>query len=178
MVGGDCVYLEKGETLRYANGGTPEQPNVESAELKFIYMNAGYTGYYQYDTLEKSDAANDGAITMTAFKITEDAVEVYRYDENGRYPLARVPYHTTVPSDDEILGYTGLPTLDEAGGSLDDVKTVQTKIGEDGALIILNKTIEGAQTLPVGWLAGIGIAVVIAAGVGLVVKKHKKATGK
>lgn len=177
VVGGDCVYLEKGETLRYANGGTPEDPNVESATLNFTYMNSGYTGYYQYDTLEKSEAANDGALTMTAFKITEDTVEVIRYDENGKCALARVPYHTTVPTDDEILGYTELLTLEEAGGTLDDVTTVQSKIGEDGTVITLNKTIDGAVPV-LGIAAGVLFGIAIVAVVIVVAKKHKKAMGK
>lgn len=164
VVGGDCVYLEKGETLRYANGGTPEEPNVESATLNFTYMNSGYTGYYQYDTLDKSAAANDGAITMTLFKITEDNVEVLRYDENGKCALAREPYNTTVPTDDEALGYTELLTLEEAGGTLDDVTTVKAKIGEEGTVITLNKTIEGAVSVSgyiVGSLVGLLIVVVV-----------------
>lgn len=177
VVGGDCVYLEKGEILHYANGGTPEAPNVESAALQFTYVNSGYTGYYQYDTLEKSEAANDGAITMTVFKITEDTVEVLRYDANGRCDLARVPYHTTVPADDKILGYTGLPSLEEAGGTLEDVTTVQAKIGRDGAVITLNKDVEGA--LPVMGLAVVGAAVVIAAiAVRVAFKKRRKEVGK
>ena len=130
VVGGDCVYLGKGETLRYANGGTPEEPNVESATLNFTYMNAGYVGYYQYDSSDMIETANDGALTMTLFKITDNTVEVLRYDENGRCPLARVGYHTITPVDDETLGYTGLLTLEEAGGTIDDVTTVKAKIGE------------------------------------------------
>lgn len=177
VVGGDCVYLAKGENLRYANGGTPESPNVESATLQFTYMNAGYTGYYQYDTLKKSEAANDGAITMTVFKITADAVEVLRYDENGRCPLARVPYHTTVPADDDTLGYTGLLSLEDAGGTVDDVTTVQAKIGAEGTSIILNKDIEAPAP---DWSLVIGavLTVVIVAVVVIVIRKQKKATGK
>lgn len=179
VVGGDCVYLSKGETLRYANGGTPETPNVESAALQFTYVNSGYTGYYQYDTLEKSEAANDGAITMTAFKITEDTVEVVRYDAEGRCDLAKVPYHTTVPADDEILGYTQLLSLEEAGGTLDDVTGVQAKIGQDGAVITLNKTIEGALPVMGIVIGGVAvIAIIAAAAVVVALKRHKKVTGK
>lgn len=179
VVGGDCVYMEKGQTLRYANGGTPDAPNVESAVLQFTYMNSGYTGYYQYDTLEKSEAANDGAMTLTVFKITGETVEVLRYDAKGRYDLAKVPYHTTVPADDETLGYTGLLSLEEAGGTLDDVTTVQAKIGQDGAVITLNQSIEGAQ-LPLGILIGCAAAIVavIVIVVVVVAKKGKKVADK
>lgn len=176
VIGGDCVYLEKGETLRYANGGTPEAPAVESAVLNFTYMNSGFTGYYQYDTLQKSLAANDGALTMTVFKITEDTVEVLRYDQNGRYPLARVPYHTTVPTDDEILGYTGLQTLEEAGGTLEDVTTVHSKIGADGTVITLNKKIEGA--VPVMGIAVSAVLVIAAVAVVIVVAKKPMKKGE
>ena len=175
VVGGDSVYLTKGETLRYANGGTPEAPNVESAALQFTYMNAGYTGYYQYDTLEKSEAANDGAITMTVFAITEDSVGVLRYDENGKCPLARVPYHTTVPADDEALGYTGLLPLEEAGGTLDNVTTVQAKIGAEGTTLMLNRELKAAFS----WYyiaAGAALAVVI--GAVILIMRKRKATGK
>lgn len=176
VVGGDCVYLAKGETLRYANGGTPDEPNVESAALQFTYMNAGYTGYYQYDTLEKSEAANDGAITMTVFKITENAVQVLRYDEQGRCSLARVPYHTTVPADDDTLGYTGLLSLEEAGGTLEDVTAVQAKIGAEGTVITLNKDI--AVSTPWYYIVA-GVALVLVAGVvAITVMKKRKATEK
>lgn len=177
VVGGDCTYLEKGEEIRYANGGTPEEPIVESATLNFTYMNSGYVGYYQYDTLDKSVAANDGALTMTLFKITEDEVEVLRYNENGKQALARVPYHTTVPGDDDILGYTGLLTLEEAGGTLEDVTAVKAKIGEKGTTITLNQEIEGAISVPgylVGSIAGILLVVIVI----VVSKKFKKAKGE
>ncbi|MBQ8802800.1 MAG: metallophosphoesterase [Tyzzerella sp.] len=177
VVGGDCVCLEKGETLRYANGGTPDAPNVESATLNFTYMNAGYVGYYQYDTLSKSVSANDGALTMTVFKITEDNVEVLRYDENGKCDLARVAYTTCSPVDDEALGYTELLTLEEAGGSLEDVTTVKAKIGEGGTTIILNKTIEGAVSAA-GYIVGTAAGVLLVIVVVIVSKKFKKAKGE
>lgn len=174
VVGGDCVYLAKGEMLRYANGGTPDAPNVESAALQFTYMNAGYTGYYQYDTLEKSEAANDGAITMTVFKITADTVQVLRYDEKGRCPLARVPYHTTVQADDDALGYTGLLPLEEAGGTLDNVTTVHAKIGTEGATITLNKNL--AAGFPWYYIvAGGALVIILGAAAVIVIKKRRKA---
>ncbi len=176
VIGGDCVYLEKGEEIRYADGGTSAEPNVESATLQFTYMNSGFVGYYQYDTLDRSAAANDGALTMAIFKITEDTVEVLRYNENGKQALARVPYHTIVPEDDETLGYTGLLTLEEAGGTLDDVTTVKSKIGEEGAVITLNKTIDGAISIS-GYLVGSIAGVLLVAVVIIVSKKFKKAKG-
>ena len=177
VIGGDCTYLAKGEEIRYADGGTAEEPNVESATLNFTYMNSGFVGYYQYDTLDKSVAANDGSLTMTLFKITEDEVQVLRYDENGKHALAKVPYHTIAPEDDDTLGYTGLLTLEEAGGTLDDITTVKAKIGEEGAVITLNKEIEGAISLPgyiVGSVAGVLLVVVVI----IVSKKFKKAKGE
>lgn len=163
VVGGDCVYLAKGEALRYANGGTPKEPNVESSEIQFTYMNSGYVGYYQYDTCNKLPSANDGALTMTVFKITEDTVEVLRYDENGRYILARQPYNSPVPEDDALLGYTNLLTLEEAGGTIEDVTNVKAKIGTDGAVITLNKEIQKPLSITgylVGAIAGLVIVVV------------------
>lgn len=177
VIGGDCTYLEKGEELRYANGGTPEEPIVESTTLNFTYMNSGYVGYYQYDTLDKSAASNDGALTMTLFKITEDEVEVLRYNENGKNALARVPYHTIAPEDDDTLGYKGLLTLEEAGGTLDDVTTVKAKIGEEGTTITLNKTIEGAISVP-GYIVGSVAGILLVAVVIIVSKKFKKAKGE
>ena len=177
VIGGDCTYLAKGEEMRYANGGTPEEMNIESATLNFTYLNAGFTGYYQYDSLTKQVTANDGALTMTLFKITDDTVEVYRYDQNGKYDLARVPYNTICPEDDAALGYTGLLSLEEAGGTLDDITTVKAKIGKEGAVITLNKDIDGGMSVAgyiVGSVAGILIVVVVI----VVSKKFKKAKGE
>lgn len=160
VVGGDCTYLARGEEIRYASGGTFEDVNVESATLNFTYMNAGYTGYYQYDSLDKSVAANDGALTMTLFKITEDTVEVCRYNQQGRNALARVPYNTIFPQDDATLGYTGLLTLEEAGGTLDNITTVKAKVGEEGAVITLNKDIDSGM-FPVVYLVGSVVGLVL-----------------
>lgn len=174
VIGGDCTYLAKGEELRYANGGTPDNVNVESATLNFTYMNAGFTGYYQYDSLSPAVSANDGALTMTLFKITDDAVEVTRYDQNGKYALARVPYNTIVPQDDATLGYMDLLSLEEAGGTLDNVTTVKSKIGEEGAIITLNKDIESGMSIT-GYIFGSVVGLLIVIAVILALKKFKKA---
>lgn len=177
VVGGDCVCLEKGETLRYANGGTPKTPNVESATLNFTYLNAGYVGYYQYDTLSRYESANDGALTMVVFKITDEKVEVLRYNENGKYTLARVGYNTCSPADDEALGYQELLSLEEAGGSLEDVTTVKAKIGEEGTTIILNQEIEGSISV-FGYVFGFAAGILLVVIVIVVSKKFKKAKGE
>ena len=174
VVGGDCTYLAKGEEIRYANGGTPDEVNVESATLNFTYLNAGFTGYYWYD---KTVTKQAGTLTMTLFKITDDTVEVYRYSQEGRYVLARIPYYSDSVEDEIILGYTDLPTLEEAGGTAADLTTVATKIGTEGAVITLNKEIDRGYTIS-GYLAGSVVGLVLVAvviTVVVVVKKSKKA---
>ena len=78
-LGGSCVYLAKGDKINIAQAS---QTAFKEKTLNFTYMNAGFTGYYS--------AENTGAettLTMTVFKITDNTVQVERYDANGKHNL-------------------------------------------------------------------------------------------
>lgn len=77
-LGGSSVYLAKGDRINIAQASKTEFA-VET--LDFTYMNAGFTGYYE----NHNDA--DDALTMTVFSITDDQVQVERYDAEGRHAL-------------------------------------------------------------------------------------------
>ena len=77
-LGGSCVYLAKGSSINIAQSS---QTNFKTETLKFTYMNAGFTGYY-----ENRNSA-DNTLTMTVFQIYGDRVEVSRYSANGIHKL-------------------------------------------------------------------------------------------
>ena len=77
-LGGSCVYLAKGDKINIAQAS---QTVFEEKTLNFTYMNAGFTGYY-----ENHNGADD-TLTMTVFKITDNTVQVERYDANGKHNL-------------------------------------------------------------------------------------------
>lgn len=77
-LGGSCAYLEKGDDILIAQGS---RTDFKTKNLNFTYMNAGYTGYYQ-----NVNGADD-TLTMTLFGISDDAVNIARYSEEGLYNL-------------------------------------------------------------------------------------------
>lgn len=77
-LGGSCVYLAKGSSINIAQSS---RTNFKTETLKFTYMNAGFTGYY-----ENRNSA-DNTLTMTVFQIYGDRVEVSRYSANGIHNL-------------------------------------------------------------------------------------------
>lgn len=77
-LGGSSVYLAKGDKINIAQAS---QTNFSVETLKFTYMNAGFTGYY-----ENHNGADD-TLTMTVFSITDDSVQVERYDSTGKHNL-------------------------------------------------------------------------------------------
>ena len=77
-LGGSCVYLAKGSSINIAQSS---RTNFKTETLKFTYMNAGFTGYY-----ENWNRA-DNTLTMTVFQIYGDRVEVSRYSANGIHNL-------------------------------------------------------------------------------------------
>ena len=77
-LGGSSVYLAKGDRINIAQAS---KTDFAEETLNFTYMNAGFTGYY-----ENHNGADD-TLTMTAFTITNDTVQVERYDVNGKHSL-------------------------------------------------------------------------------------------
>lgn len=77
-LGGSSVYLAKGDRINIAQGS---QTVFKEETLNFTYMNAGFTGYY-----ENHNGA-DATLTMTVFSITDNTVQVERYDATGKHDL-------------------------------------------------------------------------------------------
>ena len=77
-LGGAAVYLAKGDQINIAQAS---KTDFEVKTLNFTYMNAGFTGYY------KNHNGADATLTMTAFRITGDNVQVERYSADGVHNL-------------------------------------------------------------------------------------------
>lgn len=94
-LGGSAIFLNKGDRINIAQA----QRGVFTREtLNFIYMNAGYTGYYS-----SADGADD-ALTMTLFEIAGDELTVRRYDQNGLHDLKSAGTYCSEYDDRAILG--------------------------------------------------------------------------
>ena len=78
-LGGAAVYLKKGDSINIADA---PQPFYNVKTLNFTYMNAGFTGYYS-----SSSTGVDSSLTMTAFNIYPDRVEISRFDKDGIHNL-------------------------------------------------------------------------------------------
>ena len=104
-LGGEAIYLAKGDTINIANVGS--QTAWTGYSLNFTYMNAGYVGYYNESGYSINERSAD-KLTMTVFAITGDEVTVERYSKNGRYQMksaGRDGYYGSGPDASEI----GLP---------------------------------------------------------------------
>lgn len=75
-LGDYAIYLEPGDEITIAQSSVSE---IMVESLDFIYMNAGYVGYY--------NNVGNKALTMTAFKIENDKITVERYNNSGKYSL-------------------------------------------------------------------------------------------
>jgi len=86
-LGGSAVFLTYGDEINIALEGNKNEYSAK--EIKFTYMNYGYTGYYWAKWVTSPDKIvnNDGdnTLTMTAFLINGNEVTVSRWDENGQH---------------------------------------------------------------------------------------------
>ena len=78
-LGGSAIYLEKGDTIKIAQGS---QTSWKEETLAFTYMNAGYVGYYR-----NVNTGSETDLTMTLFEITNDEVKVRRFSQSGEHDL-------------------------------------------------------------------------------------------
>ncbi len=83
-LGGHAIYLAKGDSINIAELGSQSSYTTET--LKFTYMNAGYTGYYNESGYTTSNAGTD-KLSMTVFAITDSQVTVGRYSADGAINL-------------------------------------------------------------------------------------------
>ena len=83
-LGGAQIFLAKGDPIYVAQSS---QTVFNKETLNFIYMNAGYTGYYQDANYDGNSPSID--LTMTEFEIGENDVVINRYSllKNGTTDL-------------------------------------------------------------------------------------------
>lgn len=75
-IGGSVNYIAKGEKIRIPDYTvTPSETSYKDETLNFTYMNYGYIGY--------SNNKNDATLTMSAFEICPDRIELTRYSAEG-----------------------------------------------------------------------------------------------
>lgn len=110
-IGGSVNYLGKGEKIRIPDYNVaPSETSYTEETLNFTYMNYGYVGY--------TNNTNEKTLTMGAFEICPDRIEVTRYSANGVYKTYEIERNqkTNEPSV-SVAGYNGA-TIGSATGAL------------------------------------------------------------
>ena len=83
-LGGPKVFLTPGDSINIAVHGSKTAYTAET--LNFVYMNAGYTGYWErYNTATAAASMNFAIedLSMTTFTISDSAVVINRYGTTG-----------------------------------------------------------------------------------------------
>ena len=83
-LGGPKIFLAPGESINIAEPGSKTSYTTET--LGFVYMNAGYTGYWErYNTATAATSMNFNIedLSMTTFTISKSSVVINRYGTAG-----------------------------------------------------------------------------------------------
>ena len=83
-LGGANIFLAPGDQINISDG---EKSGYTTETLNFVYMNAGYLGYYKHQNTE-TEAVNSpfydiSDLTMSCFVISDDMIEITRYNNEG-----------------------------------------------------------------------------------------------
>ena len=83
-LGGANIFLHPGDLINISDG---EKSGYTAETLNFVYMNAGYLGYYKHQNTE-TEAVNSpfydiSDLTMSCFVISDDMIEITRYNNEG-----------------------------------------------------------------------------------------------
>lgn len=88
-IGGSVNYLAKGDTIRIPkHDATPSKTSYDERILNFTYMNYGYIGY--------SNNKVDKTLTMSAFEICPDRIELTRYNTETEEGKERIHSKHTI----------------------------------------------------------------------------------
>ena len=103
-LGGANIFLVPGDQINISNG---EKNEYTTETLNFVYMNAGYMGYYKHQNTE-TEAVNDpfydiSDLTMSCFVISDNAVEITRYNNNGKTLLKDKGIYNRYRNEDKFV---------------------------------------------------------------------------
>ena len=88
-LGGAVNYLAKGDTIRIPDfNEVPSESSYDEETLNFTYMNYGYIGY--------SNNKTDATLTMSAFEICPDRIELTRYNPETEEGKTRIHSQHTI----------------------------------------------------------------------------------
>ena len=139
-LGGSKVYLEPGDNINIANG----RNKCSEEELNFVYMNAGFTGYYERKNDENGSTGTTSYdihdLSMTCFIITGDKVEIARYDIDGQTDLKKAGVYNYTWNENNLASYT--PNTEVVSGTQEVIisnicgEHMTWRVDENGALVI------------------------------------------
>ena len=105
-LGGPKVFLKPGEKINIADG---TKTGYTSETLKFVYMNAGYTGYYKNHNTETSSSGTAvydiEDLSMSCFVISDDRVVISRYSSGGPTVLKKAGVLNRYRKEDTLQNY-------------------------------------------------------------------------
>ena len=103
-LGGANIFLAPGDQINISDG---EKSGYTTETLNFVYMNAGYMGYYKHQNTE-TEAVNDpfydiSDLTISCFVISDNAVEITRYNNNGETILKDKGIYNRYRNEDKFV---------------------------------------------------------------------------
>lgn len=83
-MGGSCYFREPGESLLVPSpsNGAKSTSSYKVKKLNFVYMNAGYLGYYS------AENNSDNTLTCGVCRIYQDKLTFFRYSKDGPHCLS------------------------------------------------------------------------------------------
>ncbi|MCR5690219.1 MAG: metallophosphoesterase, partial [Clostridiales bacterium] len=107
-LGGPNIFLAPGSKINIAQKGSQTAYTEET--LKFTYMNAGYTGYYEHRNTATGTASSTtydlADLTMTSFEISSSSVVIKRYNTSGETDLKKAGNYNYYKNENTSVSYT------------------------------------------------------------------------
>ena len=106
-LGGSKVFLAPGDRINIADG---TETGYTSQELKFVYMNAGFMGYYKNHNTQTSALDEPfydiKDLTMSCFVISDNSVRITRYCCTGPTELKKAGILNRYRQEDTLQNYS------------------------------------------------------------------------
>ena len=172
-LGGAKIFLTPGDSINIAEEGSRTTYTTET--LNFVYMNAGYTGYWErYNTATEATDMNFDIsdLSMTSFTITDTTVTINRYGTSGATNLKNAgirnwhknedtfsptyPVNTNAVTSPYVLNLTA--AVDDTEYEIDPV--VETVITDESTVFTYPRITDASQLVDGGKYILVGTGVV------------------
>ncbi|MBQ9880727.1 MAG: VWA domain-containing protein [Clostridia bacterium] len=143
-LGGANIFLTPGSSINIAELGSRDSYTAET--LKFTYMNAGYTGYYEHRNTATGTASSTtydlADLTMTSFEISASDVVIKRFNASGETALKKAGVYNYYKNENTSVSYQPDATVVDQPYTLSLTDVPETEYEIDPVV--------AAQVIPVG----------------------------